>query len=588
MILFNYQALKFKYQLWLLLIFSLTFSSTTFAQINLNIKIHGVSEVMERNIRELLSIEQQKDHTLLSEGRLYHLHKKAEKEISSALQPYGYYRAEIKKELIKQSQNQWQAIYTVNPGPPIPIAELNIILSEEIKNDPEFKSLLENMTLHIGEPFSHIKYEDLKKELARLAAEQGYFRAHFVEHRVEINLNTYQAHVNLHFDGGIRYNFGQVLLNQTVLDPAFLQKYILFKRGQPYVQNELIELQQALNDSDYFSHVEVSPGQLDDSAHELSVKIKLTPRKKHRYSAGLGYGTDTGARAKFGWEIPLYNKSGHRIKTEASVSEIGYSAGVQYRVPVLNPRTDQMIYSAGVINQKTTTSDSTVSTIGASLNHSLGLWRQSIALNYQKEEFIVGADQGISKLLMPSITLSRTWGNNFIYAIDGLRFDVSLRGASEELLSDNSFLQLHGGIKAITPLWKSNRMITRGRLGTTWTDDFHELPASVRFFAGGAQSVRGYSYQSLGPTDTTGTVIGGRHLMIGSIEFEHNLSDKWGVALFYDAGNAYDNLDDKLEHGAGFGFRWKSPIGSVRIDFASAISQPNQPWRLHINIGPDL
>jgi translocation and assembly module TamA len=83
-------------------------------------------------------------------------------------------------------------------------------------------------------------------------------------------------------------------------------------------------------------------------------------------------------------------------------------------------------------------------------------------------------------------------------------------------------------------------------------------------------------------------VVGGKNLMVGSIELEHNLGGKWGIALFYDAGNAIDSFNDRLERGAGFGFRWKSPVGPVRIDLASALSRDGRPWRLHINIGPDL
>lgn len=573
---------------WLLFIFINLYSNSIFAQINLDIEINGVDTVLEENIRQFLSIEQQKNHALLSEGRLAYLHNKAASEIKMALQPYGYYKPEIKSALSELKPGQWQAIYTINSGPPIPVAEFTLRLSEEIKNDPEFQTLLEEISLHIGDTFNHIKYENIKTSLARLAAERGYFNAQFLEHRVEVNLRTYNVRIYLNYDGGIRYRFGKIILNQDVLDPEFLQRYITFKQGEPYELEALIDLQQALNDSDYFSSVEVSAGKVQTDSTEIPIEVKLTPRKRHRYSIGLGYGTDTGARAKFGWEMPRVNKSGHRLNSEAKVSEIGYSVGIQYHVPVLNPRTDQMIYSAGIINEKTNTSDSTVSTIGASLNNSVGFWRESIALNYQQEEFIVGVDHGLSKLLMPSINLSRTWGNNLIYTVDGLRFDIGLRGASTKFYSDNSFLQLQGGVKAITSLGINNRIITRGRLGTTWTEDFHLLPSSVRFFAGGAQSVRGYSYQSLGPVDSTGKVIGGRHLMIGSIEFEHSLSDKWAAAVFYDAGNAYDYIDDKLEHGAGAGFRWKSPVGPVRFDFASAISLPGQPWRLHINIGPDL
>ena len=328
--------------------------------------------------------------------------------------------------------------------------------------------------------------------------------------------------------------------------------------------------------------------QPDANSNEVPVNIALTPRKHHRFSLGLGYGTDTGARTKVGWEVPRVNRRGHRFNTEARLTEVGFSVRAHYRVPVLNPRTDQIIYSSGVINEKTDTSDSTVRTIGASLNRSRAAWRESVSITYQQEKFVVGNDRGQSLLIMPGANWSRTWGRNFIYTLDGLRFDIGLRGASQQLASDTSFAQLQGGIKAITPLGSRNRIITHGRLGGTWTQAFHQLPSSVRFFAGGSQSVRGYSYQSLGPVDGSGVIVGGKNLMVGSIELEHSLSDKWGVAAFYDAGNAIDNIDDKLERGAGIGWRWRSPIGPVRFDLASAISRDGRPWRLHINIGPDL
>lgn len=577
-----------KLQQWLLFMFIFIYANTLHAQIKLDIEVHGVNIDIEKNIRLYLSVEQQKGHALLSEERLRILHKKAHQEIILALQPFGYYRPEIKSELIQSTTQQWKTIYTVNPGPPLPIVEINITLSGEIDNDIEFKRLIENHSLQKGDVFDHTKYVVLKNNLAKLAADRGYFDARFLEHRVEVNIKAYAARINLHYDGGKRYRFGEITLNQEMLNPKLLERYIPFKVGTPYIYGDLLDLQQALNDSDYFHSVEVSPGKADSIKNEIPIIVKLTPRRNHRYSIGIGYGSDTGARTKFGWEMPRVNENGHRVNTEAKISEIGYSVGAQYRVPVLNPRTDQMIYSTGVVNEKTATSDSTITKIGITLNRNLGLWRQSLALNYQQEKYIVASDQGISKLLIPSINYSRTWGQNIIYTLDGLRFDIGLRGASNYILSDDNFMQIQGGLKAITPLGKSDRIISRGRLGTTWTDNFHKLPSSVRFFAGGSQSVRGYSYQTLGPIDADGKVVGGKHLMIGSVEYEHSLSNKWGAALFYDVGNAYDNLEDKLEHGTGFGFRWKSPIGSVRFDFASAISVSGNPWRLHINIGPDL
>ena len=578
----------YKAQRMLLALLTCLCSTTLFAQINVNVEINGIKGALENNVRLFLSIEQQKSHRLMSDTRLRRLHQKAPQEITKALQPFGFYRPQIDAVLTQPSPDSWLATYTIDPGPPLPVAEFDFALIGEMRDDPAFVALVTPLPLVPGSVFNHLRYEDFKASLAKLAAERGYFDAYFSQHRVEIDLKKYEARIQLHYDGGRRYHFGKVTLHQDVLAPELIQRYIPFETGSPYTLNQLIDLQQALNDSDFFRTVEVSPGEPQPESADIPITVVLTPRSRHRFTLGLGYGTDTGVRTKFGWERPRLNQRGHRFNTELKVSEIGYSLSAHYRVPVLNPRTDQLVYSAGVVNEKTDASDSTVRTIGASLNRSRGPWRESLALNYQQEEFVVAGDRGNSILLMPSANWSRTWGANFIHTFDGLRFDISLRGASDKLVSDTSFLQIQGGIKAITPLGQRNRIISRGRLGGTITPAFHQLPSSVRFFAGGSQSVRGYAYKSLGPLDDSGKVVGGKHLMSGSIEFEHRFNGKWGFAVFYDAGNAIDKVSDKLERGAGTGLRWQSPVGPVRIDVATAVSDPDHPWRLHINIGPDL
>jgi translocation and assembly module TamA len=573
---------------WLMVSLACLYASSALARVDVSVKIIGVNAEIEANIRLFLSIEQQKNNALLTAARLHRLFKKSNEEIENAMQPFGYYRPKIKSRLTEISDGNWQATFTIDPGPPIRIAEFNLVLSDGIKQDPEIQTLLKNLPLAKGDVFNHLKYEQIKSSLERLAAERGFFRAHFTEHRIEVNLDTYEVRVWLHYEGGPRYRFGDVSIKQDTLKPELLQRYIPFEKGTPYSLNQLIDTQQALNDSGFFRTAEVSPGKAPLDSDEIPINIKLTPYKKSRYTFGIGYGTDTGARTKFIWEIPLLNSSGHHVRTEASVSQLGYSLTTHYIIPVFNPRTDQLIYSAGVVHEKTDTSENTVRTIGASLNRTLSEWRESVALNYQQEKFIIADVEGDSILLIPSVNWSRTWGDNFIYALDGLRFDIGLRGANDKVVSDTSFYQIQGGLKGISSLNQNNRLIARGSLGGTWTDAFDDLPSSVRFFAGGSQSVRGYAYHSLGPVDANGNVVGGKYLMTGSIELEHSFADKWGIAVFYDAGNAMNSTSQKLERGAGFGFRWKTPIGPVRVDLAYAVSLEDHPWRLHITIGPDL
>ncbi len=567
---------------------ALLFSANLWAQPVIHVEIEGVDTVLEANVRLFLSIEQQKDHALMSDGRMRRLHQKATQEISAALQPYGFYQPEVTASLTELASGEWQALYIIDAGPGLPIAEVNLNIIGTMKEDPLLQKLLNDHALKPGNTFVHPEYESLKSELSALASEHGYVEAKFTRARVEIDLNLYQARVYIDFESGPRYSFGEITLDQDVLEPEFLNRYIPFQKGDLYSLGQVIRLQRALNDSNYFQVVEVVPERPRADSREIPIRVSLAPRKRHRYDFGLGYGTDTGARAKFGWRMPRVNQRGHRIDSEIIVSEIGYDVSANYRVPVFNPRTDQLVYSIREEREETDTNDSTLRSLAISFNHNREKWREVLTLSYEKEEFEVADDSGDSTLLMPGVSWTRTWGGDFINVLDGLRFSFGVRGASENFVSDTDFTQLVGGLKFITSIDARNRFIMRGTLGTTSTDNFDQLPSSIRFFTGGAQSVRGYSYESLGPTDESGDVIGGEHLMIGSIEFEHYFNDRWGAAVFLDAGNALESFGDDLEQGAGFGVRWKSPVGSVRIDLANAISTDDKDWRLHVVIGPDL
>jgi translocation and assembly module TamA len=551
------------------------------------VQVEGLDETLETNVRLYLSIVQQKDNPLVNDGRLRRLHQKANKEIKAALQPYGYYRPQIEASLVREEGNNWRAIYRIDPGPALQIGSFDFTISSEMGNDPEFIALLETQTLKPGSVFSHLQYERFKTALSRLASERGYFAAEFTRQRVEIDLEAYVARIYLDYSGGPRYRFGELDLSQDVIEDELLRRYATFKRGDPYSLEQLLQFQQALNNSRYFQTVEVSPGEVDNETREVGITVSLSPRNRHVYKLGVGYGTDTDARASFGWEMPRINREGHRLDTELRVSGIGYSAEANYKIPVLDPRTDRVVFSVSEVEEEFESDTSTRRILGVSLNHGRGKWRETLSLDYRREEFTLDDEDENSTLLIPGISWSRTWGREFINVLDGVRVDVALAGGSESLVSDTDFSKAGARLKFITSLSPRDRIIMRGEIGAIATNAFNKIPPSLRFYAGGANSVRGYAYQSLGPENADGEAIGAEKLMVGSAEYEHYFNERWGMALFYDIGNAIEDFSDDLERGAGFGLRWKSPIGPVRVDLASAISGDGD-WRLHINIGPDL
>jgi translocation and assembly module TamA len=550
------------------------------------VEIEGVEGAQRDNILALLTIEQQRKAEGLTASRVRRYHARAPREIRLALQPFGYYNPVIDSEL-KQVEEGWVARYRIDPGPPVRVAGVEVLLSGKGENDRALLKKASEFPLAGREIANQAKYDAGKADLLRLALERGYLDAFYERHELRIDPGTEQAWVDLELDTGPRYRFGPVTFEEAGLREDFLQRFVRFKPGDFYSASKLYDLQRALETTEYFSRVEVIPQREKTEDDRIPVLVDLALRKRNKYTFSLGYGTDTGPRGGIEWERRLLNERGHRLGAGINVSEINQTITGRYVIPLEDPRTDQLAFSLKGNRERTRTADYDTGEAGVSRSVKRGRWDETIGLRYLKEKFEVGLTDGLTGLLLPGGSWTRVVADDRIFTQRGYLLKFDIQGADERVLSDISLLQAKVFGKWIFPL-AGGRIITRGNLGTTWVSDFEQLPASLRFFTGGDYSVRGYAYDTLGPTDDSGEVIGGRNLVVGSVEYDHPVHGPWGVALFYDTGNAYNTPDASLESGAGFGIRWKSPIGNLRLDFAWALSRPGTPFRLHFTMGPDL
>lgn len=557
------------------------------AAINVKVSVEGVEGDIKQNVLAFLSIEQQKKHQDLTESLLRKLHEKAADEIRQALQPFGYYRPDIQAELIIK-ESTWNALYRINPGNPVIIDNVEVSTTGDGRDHKSFRRLIGNLPVNKGDILIHQRYEKTKRLLQDTAMSFGFLKAQMVKSKAEVYAEEGIANIIIHFDTGPQFRFGNVTFIQDVFSEEFLARFVPFRKGDPYAVSGILDLQNALNNSDYFESVEITPLIEKTEDLEVPIDVRLVPRKRNKYKFGLGYGTDTGFRGSVGWEISRINKAGHRFGITLKASEIKSGVTGEYTIPLRDPSTDSLVFISGLAREDTETSFSEKIFASARFNHVRKGWKESIYLNYEEEDFDVADDEGRTTLLIPGIGWTKIWADNPVNTRHGLRVYVDMRGAHESLVSDTSFLQFRSQLKYIRGLWTNGRIIMRGEGGASMVSEFPELPASVRFFAGGDNSVRGYAYNSLGPEDESGHVVGGRHLLVGSIEFEQKIRGNWSAAVFYDAGNAIDSISDAVRSGTGFGVRWKSPVGPVRIDLAFPLSESEKEWRIHLIVGPDL
>lgn len=564
---------------------SLFFSTLTLASVEVNVS--GVEGNAYDNIFALLQIAHLKDSENYPDYRIQYLHRQAPNDIQKALRPYGYYQVKVNAQL-ESTKSDWIASYEVTLNDPVRIAQNHWLIKGDASNDPYFQSILDSSKVKPGQRFIHSNYEELKSRLLSLASRRGYYDAKFTKHEVEIDVKANTADIDVIFNSAKRYRFGKVTFTQDILNNELLQRFVSFEQGDGYNNQKLSELQVALLDSSYFSQVQVTPLWSMSEKLKVPISVTSTPNFRNQYRYGIGYGTDTGARISGSLNRRWVNTEGHQLQTVAQLSQIESRLNASYIIPGAKPQSDYYQLKAEASDKNNEGQNNRLYKLGASSTVTLGKWRHEFGMDWQYDDFQIGNTSGTGKFLIPHTSWNYMTADGQLNIDKGFRFDLTLKAANEALLSDASMASLKLGFKAVLPVTENFRLLTRADIGATHIDDFNALPPSLRFFAGGDHSVRGYAYEQLGPEDESGTIIGGRYLATASAELDYRFKEKWRIALFTDIGNAMIEPNKKLKQSVGIGIRWISPIGSIRLDLAQAIDEPNKPWRLHLTLGPDL
>lgn len=550
------------------------------------IDIDGVTDAQESNIRAFLSLAQ--DHCQAPAWRIEKQFANADGEIRNALSALGYYHPQIDKKL-RFEDECWQAEFTVQAGEPVIITQLSVQIRGDARHDPAFQKLLATLPLKKGDILNHGLYAKIKQDLQSLALEHGYLDNKLSKKELRVNPASRTAVIELVFDSGPRHTFGDISIDQDVLNPDFIQRFVTLKKGDYYSSKKLAQTYNAFADSIYFSNVQIQPQFDHVENNQVPVDIKLTPNDIHDFSFGIGFDTDIGPLGSFGYQNRRLNRDGHYFSFNLDASPILSGVEARYTIPFAEPRTDFLSFGLGYQYEKPNTFKSELAKFSALYQHVYeNGWKQALFLDLSRETFTIDNVSTTTTLLVPGIRWQYSVSNDLLRPTQGHQLEFSVVSAPETLISDVRFVQATASGKQISELPWPARLITRAKVGATVTNDFNRLPASYRFYAGGTETIRGYAYKELGPTDDSGDVIGGKMLTVASVEYEHFITDEWGAAVFFDAGNAYNPNDITIKRGAGVGVRWVSPIGPLRLDFAVPLDESKSSFQFHFAAGAQL
>ena len=562
----------------------------------IEVRIAGVDGRVRDNVAAFLSLQRYAQSPDLDQDRVDRLALRARQEAADALKPFGYYEPEV-VVTVTPRETGWKAVVAIVPGDPVLLTAAEVSIVGPGRDEAFLTEVLDASKLPVGKPLSHADYDRVKGELQRVAASRGYLDSRWQRAELLIDVANHSAAAHLILDTGERYRFGATTIEQEFLDPEFVRRYLRYREGDWYDANLLLRTQFALDDSDYFSVVEVLPDERDRESRTVPVRISSQKNDRHRYKIGAGYATDTEFRLLLGWTNRQVNRRGHRLAAEGTLSKIEQTIDLSYTIPWKDPALEKLSFRvlAGEVENGDITTQG--SSFRPNLTQVRGRWQRVLFVNadYTRDTLPgEGTDPdepindertflvvpGISYALLPPGFVNLDAAGRGLYA--------ELLGSASSLGSDSNFARLLVRDERRFDLGGPWHMILRGEVGTSAVGDFEELPANYRFFAGGDRSVRGYGYEELSPTDEEGNRIGGRHKLVGSVEFEYDLPKNLVAAAFVDAGNAFDRFGDPLEYSVGVGIRYRLPFLLVGIDLAQSISETGRDPRLHMNFTPIL
>jgi translocation and assembly module TamA len=567
-------------------------SSAAGAATTLKFSVVGIQGEQKKNVLAYLGAAPESD-----ESRRNFV-VSARDKVESALQALGYYQPEIEIDL-QRTEPKWRLSIVVNAGAPVRVRDINIQILGAAANDDNFTRLTSDIGFSSGDVLHHGRFESFRENVLSLGQRRGYLRGEIVASRIEVQVEAGTADVMLWYESGPRLRFGEIIVDNTLIDSDLFDSMLTFQPGDYFDQVRLQQLQSRLQRTNYFSSVIVLPQRKRSLGDRIPIMVNLQRAKRHSFDVGLGYSTDTEERMSLTWRTPRINRHGHSQQTRLVYSPINPSGRFTYSIPVSDPLTDVVQLWARVEENEFGDIDSRQNELGIKRETKNRNWIYGYSLRELNESWdIAGYNASNDYLLFGGSVSRRTHRGSIVDPEWGFSQLYTVEATANQLGSDLDLLRFTAALRYVMTPVPRNRLVTRLDLGRVKiaNGDRRDLAPSLAFFAGGSQSIRGYAYQSLGdeltvvePNGETKTlVVGGDRLVIGSLEYQYYFTDTWRGALFVDAGDAFDRGEFDANVGAGFGVHYVTPVGAVRVELANSVSEDDPSWRLAFAIGAEF
>jgi translocation and assembly module TamA len=542
--------------------------------------------------------------------QLQRLVRTAPEEAKTLVATEGYYTPKISSGL-DTSGSVPVARVIVDPGEPVTVGDVDLELRGFVPFDKgsaavDAAALRNRWTLPVGSRFRTADWEAAKRGMLRQIAQARFPRAQLIDSSATVDPDSHRAQLKVVIDSGPDVHFGALRIEGLKrYPPEVITNLNQIRPGDEYSEAAMQALQGRLQDTGYFAGVEVSADMsavLQEQVSELNegedakaaanaaaptgpttlpVLVRVTENKRKNVSTGVGFSTNTGARAQANYDdLSVFGK---RMKSSVLYEQKRQTARADFYWPTTANGYNDSI--GGGYNHEDVRGEITRTTsIAATRAWGSPLLERSLRLEAMTEQRTVDGLPPIRANALPlTFSITKRAVDSLVLPTRGYVANVQLGAAPVRILTDEPFVRAYARGIAYQPLGASGTLIVRGEFGAVGSKDKDKVPSTLLFRAGGDQSVRGYGYEQLG-VPLAGAITGARYLVTASTEYDYWFKPPWGAAVFVDAGNAADNFSDlKPKVGYGVGARWRSPVGPIAVDLA--YGKAVHKVRLHFSLG---
>ncbi|CUA99364.1 autotransporter secretion outer membrane protein TamA [Thiomonas bhubaneswarensis] len=527
-----------------------------------------------------------RDFPDLQRAQVQRLADDAPAQVQRLLETQGYFSPQIKVRVDCPESGPIEVVLSVETGSPTQVQSVDLLVDgPDGKPDAALSARLSRFwALKPGEVFRDADWEAAKSKALSSLLSGRWPAARLAESRATVDPQTHEARLLVRLQTGPAYVFGGLHFSGQQRYPVSIAERLAPMRpGEPYSQSALLDYQAALQNSPYYRNALVDADLHQAEGDAVPVDVRLTENPAQKLSFGVGVSSDTGERVQMGWQDLNFLGRAWRLSSDIKLQTREQSGSLKLAFPRTADGYDD---SVSLLQDRTDISGLVTrnSSVGAQRERTRGRIATALALQYQAESLEpAGAASSEVHALSLNYSWTRTDVNSVLYPSRGSVINLQLGGASKALLSSANFVRLYARGLGYLPIDRSNQLVFRAEAGAVLANGANGIPQNFLFRAGGANSVRGYAYQSLGLVQGD-AIVGGRYLFTASAEFDHWFTRQWGGAVFYDLGNAADTWGAlKPVRGYGAGVRWRSPVGLIAVDLA--YGQAVHQYRLNFTAG---